>query len=178
MAPTATDLEPVACSDCGDVSLRSVGDVSPCCDATLRPIDVDQVTVEPPSLEAILGVVFGMTRTELDVCLCVMEVGQATANEIATDVGVDRSHVSRHLNHLVDLGVLEREQRLLERGGRVNVYSPAALETVRQRFVIGLFAWVADAVEEVEGISREKVEAITQLTDDAAESTIYFDDPT
>lgn len=175
MESPGTDLELVRCPDCDAISLRTAGDDSPCCERPVERLDPDAVPIESPALEDILGVVFGMTGTELDVCMCVMEGGEVTTSEIAERIGVDRSHVSRHLNHLVDLGVLEKQERLLERGGRVHVYSPADLETVRRNFTLGLFAWWADAVEEVEEISREKVEAITELTGDTSERVVYHD---
>ncbi len=169
------EFAPVECPDCGAVSVRSADDRSPCCDRPVREVDPDEFPIEPPSIDDLLGIVFGMTRTELDVCLCVMEVGEATTDDIAEEVGVDRSHVSRHLNHLVDLGVLEKHQRLLEAGGRVHVYKPADLETVRRNFTVGLFAWMDEAVDVVGDVSREKVEAITELTGDDSTSKIYHD---
>jgi predicted transcriptional regulator len=163
------------CPDCETITLGGADGRSRCCDEHRHPIETEDVEIEPPALEDILGMVFGMNETELDVCLCVMDVGEATTSEIATELGVDRSHVSRHLNHLVDLGVLEKRERLLEAGGRVNVYTPASLETVRRNFTLGLLAWFDEAVDVIEGISREKVEAIEALADHPSDVTIYQD---
>lgn len=172
--PSVNPPTPVECTACEAIAFRSPEASSPCCDRPLREVDLEEYPVEPPTLEELLGTVFGMSRTELDVCLCVMDVGAATTNEIADELDVDRSHVSRHLNHLVDLGVLEKRQRLLEAGGRVNVYTPTDLETVRRNFTLGLVAWMGDAVEVVDGVSREKVEAIAELEDEAG-TAIYHD---
>lgn len=166
---------PIECTECGAVTLGSTENRSPCCDRPVREIAVEEFPVDSPDLEELLGLVFGMSSTELDVCLCVMDVGEATTKEIAAELGVDRSHVSRHLNHLVDLGVLDKRQRILKGGGRVNVYTPSSLETVRRNFTVGLFAWTTGAVDVVEGISREKVESIAELEGDRSETTIFHD---
>ena len=164
------------CPDCETITLGRDDDRSQCCEHPLRPVETGDHEVESPALENLLGMVFGMNETELDVCLCVMDVGEATTSDIAAELDVDRSHVSRHLNHLVDLGVLEKRERLLEDGGRVNVYTPASLETVRRNFTIGLIAWFTEAVDVIEGLSREKVEAIEKLSDRPSELTIYHKD--
>jgi len=166
---------PVECSDCGSVAVQSSRDRSQCCGRPVKEVDSEEFPVQDPDLDELLGTVFGMSRTELDVCLCVMDVGEATTKDIARELDVDRSHVSRHLNHLVELGVLEKRRRLLEEGGRVNVYTPAELEAVRRNFTLGLFAWMDEAVEVIDGISREKVESITELSDEVPETAVYHD---
>lgn len=175
MSRNVSGSSPVECSDCGSVAVQPSRDRSQCCDRPVREVDPDDFPVEEPELAELLGTVFGMSRTELDVCLCVMDVGEATTKEIANELDVDRSHVSRHLNHLVDLGVLEKRRRLLEAGGRVNVYVPAGLEQVRRNFTLGLFAWMDEAVDVIDGISREKVESITELSDEHSETAVYHD---
>lgn len=171
----AEALTIMECPDCETITLGRADDRSQCCDRRPRPVESTDVEIEPPELEDLLGMVFGMNETELEVCLCVMDVGEATTRDIAAELDVDRSHVSRHLNHLVHLGVLEKRERLLEAGGRVNVYTPASLETVRRNFTLGLLAWFTEAVDVIEGLSREKVAAIQELADGPSEFTIYQD---
>ena len=110
-----------------------------------------------PTLETMVRTVFGMSETELDVCLCVMEAGEGTVSELADRVDYDRSVVARHLGHLVDLGVLERRRRLLEAGGQVYVYVPNDEDVVRRRLRGAFLAWVEDATALVETLGREKV---------------------
>jgi predicted transcriptional regulator len=169
------ELTIMECPDCEKITLGGADERSECCDRRLRPAETEEIGIESPGLGDLLGMVFGMNETELDVCLCVMDVGEATTRDIAAELDVDRSHVSRHLNHLVDLGVLEKRERLLEAGGRVNVYTPASLETVRRNFTLGLVTWFTEAVDVIEGLSREKVEAIEELADGPSEFTIYQD---
>lgn len=125
----------------------------------------DDTPVPSPTLEDLLRSVFDMTDTELDVCLCVMESGTLTVQELADDIEYDRSVVTRHLNHLAALGVLEKRRRLLESGGHVYVYSPAAPDEIRRRLRHAFLGWVAEAIPLVEGLRREKVEAIVDADD-------------
>lgn len=175
MEPVFGELTVKECPDCERIILGSNGDQSQCCERRPRRVEMDDVETESPALEDILGIVFGMNETGLDVCLCVMDAGEMTTQEIAAELDIDRSHVSRHLNHLVALGVLEKRDRLLEQGGRVNIYTPASLDTVRRNFTLGLVAWFVEAVDVIEGVSREKVEAIEKLSERPSELTIYQD---
>lgn len=175
MSLNSEEFSITECPACETLSMGEQDRPSSCCDEPLDGVAVDDVEVESPALEELLAMVFGMSQTELDVCLCVMDVGETTTKEIADELGVDRSHVSRHLNHLLELGVLEKQERLLEGGGRVNVYTPASLETVRRNFTVGLFAWFSEATEVLEDLSREKVEAIADLGEDEASMTIFHD---
>jgi predicted transcriptional regulator len=174
MYPSPGDLTLVECSDCGTVAVDPGDDPPRHCGRPMRPVDTEDIRIDSPDLDDVLGTVFGMNQTELDICLCVMDVGEATTKQIATDLEVDRSHVSRHLNHLVELGVLEQQDRLLESGGHVHVYTPAPLETVQRNFTALLWAWFDDAVDLVDDLSREKVEAVTDLSDDQ-EATIFHE---
>lgn len=119
--------------------------------------------VEPPTTETLLRTVFGMSTTELEVCLCAMESGEATAAGLAEELGVDRSLVSRHLNHLAELGVLEKGRRVLREGGHVNVYTPVDVEEVRRRLELGLSVWTRDAVRLIDDVGKEKVERIVAI---------------
>lgn len=147
------------CSSCGTVAF---GDHPPeCCNRTMDPVDTDDAAVERPELEHLLGGVFGMSRTELDVCLCIMQ-GESTVEAVADELDVDRSLVSRHLNHLVDLGVVEKSRRIRRQGGERHVYTPASVEEVQRRLKTELDAWITGAVAEIDDLSREKVEAIAE----------------
>lgn len=132
----------------------------------MERVDADAAVVEP-SLETLLKTVFGMSKAELEVCLCVMEDGEVTVSELTERVAVDRSVVARHLSDLVEIGVVERERRLLRQGGHVYVYTPVSEATVRSRLTASFAAWVEDAAAELDSVSREKVEAITDRGDES-----------
>jgi predicted transcriptional regulator len=144
---------------------------------------VEATPVKQPDLATVLRDVFGISETGLKVCICLMEEGESTAADIAEQLGIDRSTVGRQLNHLTDIGVLDKRQRLLTDGGYVHVYSPVPVEEVRQRLAVGLYAWTAEALELVEHVNREKLNALARADGEGGErgdgedggSEIYWD---
>lgn len=148
------------CPDCGNVGLGDGDGV--CCDAPMERVDGDADGVVEPSLEELLGTVFDMSESELDVCLCVMEGGDQTVQELAERTAYDRSVVARHLAHLVELGIVERHRRLLRQGGHVYVYEPTDEATVRRNLERRFLAWLEGALEGLASIRREKVEGIVE----------------
>ena len=168
MADAERSVDVYRCRVCGEVHVGTHR--LQCCDRPMQPARA-LPAVEPPTTETLLRTVFGMSTTELEVCLCAMESGEATAAGLADELGVDRSLVSRHLNHLAALGVLEKGRRLLRHGGHVNVYTPVDVEDVRRRLALGLSAWVRDATELVEEVSKEKVERVVEV--ESASPRVY-----
>lgn len=163
MGESDTAREFYECRECGTVSF---GDgPSDCCDE--RTTAVEATPVERPELPALLRDVFGISETGLQICLCLMEEREATAADVAERLDVDRSTVARQLNHLTDIGLLEKRERLLEGGGYVHVYSPVPVEEVRERLAVGLCAWTDAALELVENVNREKMEAMARADPDA-----------
>jgi len=158
----ASPPELVRCPTCDSITIGAT-DIT-CCEDPVEPVDPD-AAVTDPTLETLLRTVFGISEAELEVCLCVMEDGDATVSELTERVDVDRSVVARHLSDLVEIGVVERERRLLRQGGHVYVYTPVPESTVRRRLVASFAAWVTDAAAELDSVSREKVEAITDRDD-------------
>jgi predicted transcriptional regulator len=128
-------------------------------------VDRDVETLDAiaePDLETLLRTVFGMSETELEICLCVMENGEVTVQELADAVDYDRSVVTRHLNHLADLEVIEKRRQLLKSGGHVYVYTPVDADAIRARFRQLFLAWVASATESLADLRREKVESVVE----------------
>lgn len=146
------------CDACGNVGFGEGRIV--CCGEPMQSVGDRVGAVEEPTLEDLLVTVFDMSGTELEVCLCVMEAGEVTVDELAARIDYDRSVVTRHLNHLADLGVVEKRRRLLEQGGHVYVYTPVDPETVRRNLQDRFLLWVGQATEVIEDLSREKVESI------------------
>lgn len=151
-------LAVLECSSCGAVTFGNAR--TTCCGEHMNEVEANVDGITQPQLDELLRFVFGMSPSELDVCLCVMEVGETTTDEVAEQLGVDRSLVSRHLNHLVDVGVLEKRRRIRKAGGQIYVFTPNSVQEVRQGFKLGLFAWVEDALHQIDSLSREKVESM------------------
>lgn len=159
------------CCTCGNIGIGS-GTIR-CCDGSMRPLGASPSPVNQPSLDDILRTAFDMSETELDVCLCVMASGERTVNELVEQIDYDRSVVARHLNHLVELGVLEKRRRLLKRGGDVYVYAPLDPDVVRRNLTDRFFCWVAHAAPLLAELRRDKVEAIVETASADPEWKIY-----
>lgn len=171
MNRTDESVELVECRTCGNLGLGN-GDIR-CCDGPMQSVEVNASPVNPPSLDDVLRTVFDMSETELDVCLCVMEGGERTVNELVEQIDYDRSVVARHLHHLVELGVLEKRRRLLKQGGDVYVYAPLDPDEVRRNFTRLFFRWVAHAAPLLAELQRDKVEAIVERDFESPEWRIY-----
>jgi predicted transcriptional regulator len=167
------NVEAFECETCGNVGLGDGG--MTCCDATMSSVEVDPA-VEDPSLGDLLRTVFDMSDAALDICLCVMEGGDQTVQELADRTSYDRSVAARHLNHLVELGVLEKRRRLLEEGGHIYVYSPKPPETVRRAFKRQFLLWLGDATGQLEQLRREKVEGILESEGDETRWQLYHEE--
>jgi len=154
-----------SCDRCGNVAVGSKPIT--CCETTMTPAEpVDAIA--KPDLAAILRHVFQMSDTELEVCLCVMEGGTLTVTELAAQIEYDRSVISRHLNHLAELGVVEKQRRLIRQGGHVYVYRPVPPETVRKQLTAAFITWVQGATEEIGTLRQEKVASIADGDDEPA----------
>lgn len=130
---------------------------------------VNQVdAVADPDLVDILRGVFEMSDTELEVCLCVMESGTMTVKELAEEIDYDRSVIARHLNHLGELGVIEKQRQLLKKGGHVYIYKSVDPEIVRNRLTAAFLTWISSATAEIATLRKEKVESIARSDDDTA----------
>lgn len=168
--PSATLFE---CGVCGNLGFGQ-GEMT-CCERTMQPVGEGDGGVTEPSLDQLLQTVFDMSETELDVCLCVMESGEQTATQLAEQVGYDRSVISRHLNHLADLGVVDKQRRLLTDGGHVYVYTPTEPDAIRRRLAGAFLSWSRAATALIDSVSKEKVEAIVDKETDNPQWRIYRD---
>lgn len=166
--------ELLECDACGNVGLGQ-GEIT-CCGGAMQTLAQADHGVGVPSLDDLLRTVFDMSDTELDVCLCVMEGGEQTVGGLADRIDYDRSVVARHLNHLVELGVIEKRRRLLEEGGHAYVYSPRDPAVVRRRFRELFFQWVQEATGLVEELRREKVESIVEADAENPQWRVYLEE--
>jgi predicted transcriptional regulator len=158
------------CSACGNVGLGD-GDIV-CCGESMVPVSEDD-DFDGPDLEELLRTVFDMSDSELDICLCVMEGGDQTVEELAATTEFERSNVARHLTHLRELGVVERRRRLLKQGGHEYVYAPKDAEAVRRGLTERFVRWVSCAADELETVRREKVEGIVERNTTGPQWRIY-----
>lgn len=123
---------------------------------------IDLGVVNEPELQTLLPQVFGVSQTGIDVCLQLIEKEQATTDEIATALGINRTTATRQLNQLRELGIVERQERSLNEGGQIHVYAPVSLDEIRQRHLEGFLTWVADAIVLINGIDSRKLQTISE----------------
>ncbi|MBV0900311.1 helix-turn-helix domain-containing protein [Haloarcula salina] len=159
MSDARDQMRPFECENCDGVALAN--EPPRCCGEAMTPVEPTGAVTEP-SLEALTRTVFEMSGSELEICLCVMEGGELTVAELAEQIEYDRSVVARHLNHLADLGVVEKRRRIRPAGGHVYVYTPRDPETVRARLREAFLSWVNLAAGQLDELGREKVEAIAE----------------
>lgn len=163
------------CEQCeGYVFAREEQDVS-CCGDAAKPVDEDGAEYEPPSNETLFRQIFGMTETEMEICLCVMDEGEATVKDIADLIEVERSVASRYANHLVEVGFLKKSERNLKRGGRVHVYTHAAPEEVKRSLTVGFHRWAGEALDLIAEFERKKMESMADA-DAVDDLGVYWED--
>jgi predicted transcriptional regulator len=156
------------CDACGDVVL-SMEATTPkvCCGEEMQSVSeppTGRSQVESNDPKRVLESVFGIGKTAVEICFRVLHDNEATAGEIAEATGLDQSGVSRHLNHLHELGLVDKSVKNLSDGGSVNVYTAPSSERVQQQPQLLLFYWAADALGILQALNREKLDLLDHRT--------------
>jgi len=165
--PTASRYDVLECRECENVVLALGRDDPPmtCHGEPMRRVTDVEMTVRPPDVRQVLLDAFGLPKAGLDICLCVIGEGPLSANEVAERLGYDRSTVTRYLNTLVDLGLLQRAQLNREAGGVVNVYHSVDLEWMRRETLVGFYVWAGEAAALIEEANLTKQDYLADDTD-------------
>lgn len=165
--PESGQYDVYECPDCDNVVLAIGQDEPPmsCHGQPMEPVTEVNMRVEPPDIREVLLQAFGLPKAGLDICLCVVGEGPASASEVAELLGYDRSTVTRYLNTLVDLGLLQRSELNREQGGVVNVYHSIDIEQMRRDTLIGFYIWAGEAAALIEDANLKKEEYLAENTD-------------
>lgn len=174
MAPVERDVEIYQCPSCGQVKKDSE---PTCCERQMETIET-AVVFESPEVEEIARQVFGATSTELEICDVLMAEGEASISTLTEYFSCNRSTISRHLNHLVERGVVTKRSEELKDGGRVHVYSCIPADELRQKLEIGFYMWADEAMKKIDEQMQSKIEAAGQTdrvttSDRDAETTTH-----
>lgn len=155
------------CADCDNVILALGRDEPPmsCHDEPMERVTDVEMRVKQPDVKQVLLEAFGLPKAGLDICLCVIGDGPLSANEVAETLGYDRSTVTRYLNKLVELGLLQRSELNREQGGVVNVYHSIDLEQMRRDTLIGFYVWAGEAAELIEDANLTKRDYLEENPD-------------
>jgi predicted transcriptional regulator len=165
--PSSSRYDVFECPDCDNVVLALGRDDPPMSchgEPMERVTDVD-MSVEAPDVKQVLLQAFGLPKAGLDICLCVIGEGPLSASEVADTLDYDRSTVTRYLNTLVELGLLQRSELNREGGGVVNVYHSIDLERMRRETLIGFYIWAGEAATLIEEANMKKEEYLSANPD-------------
>jgi len=165
--PTSSRYDLYECPDCDNIVLALGRDEPPmsCHDKPMERVTDLEMTVQPPDVKQVLLQAFGLPKAGLDICLCVIGEGPLSANEVAESLGYDRSTITRYLNKLVELGLLERSELNREEGGVVNVYHSVDLERMRRETLIGFYVWAGEAAALIEDANLTKQDYLKENPD-------------
>ncbi len=165
--PTTDRYDVYECPDCDNVVLAIGRDEPPmsCHGRPMEPVTEPNMRVKRPEIRQVLLQAFGLPKAGLDICLCVVGEGPVSANEVADLLGYDRSTVTRYLNKLVDLGLLQRSELNREQGGVVNVYHSIDIEQMRRDTLVGFYVWAGEAAALIEDANLEKEEYLEENPD-------------
>jgi len=132
--PASSEYDIYECPDCDNVVLAVGSDDPPmsCHDVPMERVSDVEMSVKSPDVKQVLFQSFGLPKAGLDICLCVIGEGPLSANDVAAELGYDRSTITRYLNKLVDLGLLRRTELNREDGGVVNAYHSVDLDRMRR----------------------------------------------
>lgn len=161
------DIYECTVSGCDNVVLVVGSDDPPmsCHDQPMERVMDVEMRVNPPDVRQVLLQAFGLPKAGLDICLCVIGEGPLSANEVAEQLGYDRSTVTRYLNKLVELGLLRRSELNREGGGVVKVYHSVDLERMRRETLIGFYAWAGEAAALIEEANLTKQDYLEKNPD-------------
>lgn len=175
--PSSSKYDIYECSDCDNVVLVLGRDDPPmsCHGEPMELVKDSNISVQPPDIREVLLNAFGLPKAGLDICLCVIGEGPLSASEVAEKLGYDRSTVTRYLNTLVDLGLLERSVLNREDGGVVNVYHSIELEQMRRDTLIGFYVWAGEAGSLIEEASLQK-QKYREQNQDRDLSEVFWED--
>lgn len=126
------------------------GNVTPLADTK----EIPEIFREPSPEQEVLLSVLGLDKSDIRAYVAVVENPHSKTSQIAEVLDRHRRYVSRSLRTLYDAGLIEREQRIFETGGRGYVYSPVASTDVEAHFRSKLRNWLTDACTEIRRIDR------------------------
>lgn len=161
------------CEGCSELMMISdKATQKSCCGESLKRVREKEIetSINDPEAESVLRDMFGLGETSLNICFCVIENEGATVSEVADEMDIDRSAVSRHMKRLVKTGILRREERNLKQGGVVHIYAHEDPEVVKERLAVGAFLWTAEIIELINELNDEKMEAMMDEDVDVVEA--------
>lgn len=152
------------CAECDNAVLTvHAGEAQPRCHGSeMSEVTDRDLSVNPPELRQVLLDAFGLPKVGIDVRLCVIGEGRMSPAEVADRLDYDRSTISKYLDQLVDVGILEKSQLNRKRGGYVNLYHGRDIERLRREILLGFYAWAGEAAVLIEEANEAKAQYIEE----------------
>lgn len=160
--PETSRYDLFECPDCDNIVL-ALGRSDPpmtCHNKPMERVTDVGMEVKPPEVKQVLLQAFGLPKPGLDIALFVISEGPLSANDVAEALGYERSTITRYLNTLVEIGLLQKSQLNREEGGVVNVYHPVDLEQLRRETLVGFYVWAGEAAARIEESNLAQQESL------------------
>jgi predicted transcriptional regulator len=103
----------------------------------------------------LLGCLYNMKPTEIEVFYRLAKSQQATLDQVAAAVGRDRSTTHRCLSKLVSVGLVYKQVKTLKDGGYYHVYSPVEPSRIKEQARIRVSELSASLQELVESFEAD-----------------------
>ena len=163
------------CVDCQNVvlSMQDCGDGMTCHGAPMEPVTDYAMDVNPPDLRQVLLDAFGLPKSGLDICLCVIGEGPLAPSEVARRLDYDESTVRKYLKKLTEVGLLSRSQLNREDGGFVNVYHSVDLAEMRRESLVGFYVWAGEAAALIEQANLTKADYLDTDSEDRLDEVFW-----
>jgi predicted transcriptional regulator len=104
-------------------------------------------TVDAPTTDEALGVLFGFSDSDLRTYEVLVEAGAETTADLAERLDRDRSNINRSLSRLRDAGFVTRRRRILQNGGQAYQYVPRSPGAVHHIIEVAIAEWAEAAHE-------------------------------
>ncbi|MDY6765259.1 MAG: helix-turn-helix domain-containing protein [Halobacteria archaeon] len=111
--------------------------------------------LEDPELDELLRCIFDIQVHDTETYFVLLENPSSTVTELAERMEKDRSGVNRSLIKLIDKGLAERRDRLLDTGGYVYQYTATPLPEVKDMMHEALDEWVEMMHERIDEFGEE-----------------------
>lgn len=163
------------CNDCRNVMLtmQDCGEGMTCHGEPMEPVDDYAMDVNPPDLRQVLLDAFGLPKSGLDICLCVIGEGPLSPGEVAQRLDYDESTVRKYLKKLAEIGLLTRSQLNREDGGFVNVYHSVDLEEMRRESLVGFYVWAGEAAALIQRANLTKQDYLDTDSDERLDEVFW-----
>lgn len=119
----------------------------------------DLVVGDEPALRDLVGCVFGLSDSLLEVYAALLDRPESTARELARETGYEQSTLNRKLATLLERNLVLRERRSLRVGGYAYTYEAIAPERVVELMHRTLDEWTAFMHRRIDDAAAETLVA-------------------